>query len=61
MFETLKRGNSMSTRLTGEEIARMIEAEVDAEAEAHAYLEEIGEDAFIDALRARGYVVTEAK
>ena len=48
-------------RLAGEEIARMMESACDAEVKAHVLLEELGEDAFIDALRARGYVVTEAE
>jgi len=54
-------GRDPPPRLTAEEIARLMEAECDAEAKAHALLEELGEDAFIDALLARGYVVTEAE
>lgn len=54
-------GRDPPPRLTGEEIARMMESEAEAEAKAHVLLDEIGEDAFIDALRARGYVVTEAE
>ena len=53
--------NIEGPRLTGEEIARLMASECDAEARAHVLLEELGEDAFIDALRARGYVVTEAE
>ena len=53
-------GRDPPPRLTGEDIARLMETECDAETKAHVLLEELGEDAFIDALRARGYVVTEA-
>lgn len=54
-------GRDPPPRLTGEDIARLMASDAEAEAKAHMLLEEIGEDAFIDALRARGYVVTEAE
>ena len=53
-------GREPPPRLTGEEIVRLMEAECDAEAKAHALINEMGEDAFVDALRARGYTVEEA-
>lgn len=54
-------GRDPPPMLTWKEIARMMESECTAEAKAHMLLDEIGEDAFIDALRARGYVVMEAE
>ena len=48
-------------RRVGLPVPGWVEAGCTAEAKAHVLLEELGEDAFIDALQARGYVVTEAE
>lgn len=42
-------GRDPPPRLTGEEIARLMEAECEAEAKAHALINELGEDAFVEA------------
>jgi len=46
-------------RTTAEDITLWMESDCDREIKAHVLLDEIGEDAFIDALRSRGYSVTE--
>ena len=53
-------GREPPPRLTGEEIARLMAAEGEAEAKAHVLIDELGEDAFVDALRTRGHAVEEA-
>ena len=52
-------GRKRPPRLTGRDVERMMEAEYEAEAKAHELLDALGEDAFVDALRNRGYVVEE--